>query len=80
MVFMTDGENTYYPNAKTLVGTWYEAWGYIAKGHLGTTSTNQAIEEDAMNARTAIACQNIKNAGIKMYVCGVHGRRRHLGI
>jgi hypothetical protein len=70
---MTDGENTYYPNAKAIEGTWYGAWGYIAKNHMGTTSTTQSVEQAKMNERTAIACANVKATGIKVYTVAFTG-------
>ena len=66
VVLMTDGENTYYPNS-TFVKSWYGAYGYIWKGHLGTTSTSTSTIVAKENARTAAACVNIKAAGIKVY-------------
>ena len=59
-----DGENTYNTNS-TFLKSEYSAWGYISRGHLGTTSTSMVIQK--MNERTALACTNIKAAGIKIY-------------
>jgi hypothetical protein len=72
LIFMTDGENTYYPNSKMLK-SWYGAWGFIAKNHLGTTSTDQDLEQTKMDERTAIACQNVKDAGITVYTVAFTG-------
>ena len=66
MVVMTDGENTYYPNS-TFVKSWYGSYGYVWKNHLGTTSTSQSTIEGKMDERTALACKNAKDAGIKVY-------------
>ncbi len=72
LVLMTDGENTYYPQSK-YVGSWYAAWGYIVQGHLGTTSTTASVIEGKMNDRTALACTNVKAAGIKVYTVAFTG-------
>ncbi|MEX0853509.1 MAG: pilus assembly protein TadG-related protein [Bauldia sp.] len=72
LVFMTDGENTYYPTSK-YPGTWYGAWGFISKNHLGTTSTDQDVEQNKMDERTAIACQAVKDAGITVYTVAFTG-------
>lgn len=66
LILMTDGFNTYYPNSSFLK-SWYAAWGYVSEGHLGTTSTSQSTLIDKMNERTALACQNVKAAGITVY-------------
>jgi Flp pilus assembly protein TadG len=72
LILMTDGENTYYPN-NSFLKSWYGAWGFISKGHLGTTSTNQSYEESKMDERTALACQNVKAAGITVYTVAFTG-------
>jgi hypothetical protein len=36
-------------------------------GHLGSTSTNSSTLVNIMNQRTALACQNVKAAGITIY-------------
>jgi hypothetical protein len=63
---MTDGQNTYYPNSK-FVKSWYDLYGYVDRGRLGTTSTNSDTLTAAMDARTAQACANIKAAGVIVY-------------
>ncbi len=68
LILMTDGFNTYYPKTNSnLLKSWYGAWGYVARSHLGSTSTNQNTLIDKMNERTALACQNVKAAGIIVY-------------
>jgi Flp pilus assembly protein TadG len=66
LVLMTDGQNTYYPNSKFLK-SWYEIYGYVARGQLGTTSTDQPTLTQAMDNRTKLACDNIKGAGVIVY-------------
>jgi Flp pilus assembly protein TadG len=66
LVLMTDGQNTYYPNSK-FVKSWYDLYGYVDRGRLGTTSTNSDTLTAAMDTRTAQACANIKAAGIIVY-------------
>jgi Flp pilus assembly protein TadG len=59
IILMTDGENTYYPNSKMLK-SWYGDWGYVARGHIGSTSTDAATLTTLMNNRTKAACANAK--------------------
>jgi Flp pilus assembly protein TadG len=66
LILMTDGQNTYYPNSK-FVKSWYDVYGYVARGALGTTSTSSATLTTAMDQRTLQACNNIKAAGIIVY-------------
>jgi len=71
LILMTDGANTYYPQTNsTLLKSWYGAFGYVAEGHLGTTSTNANTLADAMNERTIQACNNMKAAGIVIFTVG----------
>jgi Flp pilus assembly protein TadG len=70
MIVMTDGDNTYFPiqySGRTLLNSWYGAWGFIAKQHAGINTTSQATFVAKMNERTAIACTNAKAAGIRIY-------------
>lgn len=71
LVLMTDGANTYYPNS-TFLKSWYDLYGYVVSGHLGTTSTSSSTLTQAMDQRTVQACANIKNApgGITIYTVG----------
>ncbi len=69
LVLMTDGANTYYPNSK-FVKSWYDVYGYVSRGHLGTTSTSSSTLTAAMDVRTAQACANIKAAGVIVYTVG----------
>ncbi|HXG78116.1 MAG TPA: pilus assembly protein TadG-related protein [Methyloceanibacter sp.] len=66
LILMTDGQNTYQTRS-TFLKSWYQIYGYIARGQLGTTSTNSSTITAAMNARTLEACNNIKAAGIVVY-------------
>lgn len=74
LVLMTDGQNTYYPHNSTcnsapsqFVKSWYDVYGYVDRGRLGTTSQNCATLTDAMDTRTSQACTNIKAAGVVVY-------------
>ena len=76
MIVMTDGENTYFPyvpgsspstyNNKFLKSG-FGAWGYIYKSHLGINTTNSTTIFTTLNARTALACQEAKDANIQVY-------------
>jgi len=64
LVLMTDGQNT-YQSRSTFLKSWYQIFGYVARGQLGTT--NASAMTQAMDSRTAQACNNIKAAGIIVY-------------
>jgi hypothetical protein len=66
LVLMTDGQNTYNPNSEFLK-SWYSTYGYVDRNHLGTTSTSSSTLTQAMDQRTALACSNIKAAGVLIY-------------
>jgi hypothetical protein len=68
VVLMTDGANTYYPKSK-YTKSWYAAWGYGYKEHLGTGSGGWDSDdwETEMNTRTATACQNAKDDDVIIY-------------
>jgi Flp pilus assembly protein TadG len=66
LVLMTDGQNTNTPNSKFLKSQ-YGPFGYVARGQLGTTSTNSSTLTTAMDARTLQTCTNMKAAGIVIY-------------
>jgi len=66
LILMTDGQNTYQTRS-TFLKSWYQIYGYVARGALGTTSSNSSTLTAAMNARTLQACNNIKSAGIIIY-------------
>ena len=66
LVLMTDGQNTYTPNNNFLKSQ-YGLFGFVARGQLGTTSTNSSTLTTAMDARTLQTCRNIKGAGIIIY-------------
>ncbi len=64
IILLTDGKNDIgnLPNHNT---SWYNGYGYISQGRLGTTNSAQAHVE--LNNRTAQLCTNIKTAGILIY-------------
>jgi Flp pilus assembly protein TadG len=66
LVLMTDGQNTNTPNSKFLKSQ-YGYFGYVARGQLGTTSTNSSTLTAAMDARTLQTCINMKAAGVIIY-------------
>lgn len=66
IILMTDGENKHIgsdsPNDSA-----YSAYGFASNGRLRSpTSTTWRLEE-AMNERTADACENAKDQGIRVY-------------
>lgn len=60
MIVMTDGENT-YSTSSTMNKSSYAAYGYVAKGRLGTTNTSNV--KTKQDERTALACTNAKSQG-----------------
>jgi Flp pilus assembly protein TadG len=66
LVLMTDGQNTYTPNS-TFLKSQYGRSGFVARGQLGTTSTNSSTLTAAMDTRTLQTCANIKAAGVIVY-------------
>ena len=68
LILETDGQNTYYPQSQEgFLKSWYDIYGYVARGQLGMTSTNSSDWTNAMVQRTLQACANIKAAGITIY-------------
>ncbi len=66
IVLMTDGQNTYSRYSNNHNWTFYGAFGFGAKGRLGTTNTATAFTNQ-MNAKTRAACTNAKQKGIIVY-------------
>jgi hypothetical protein len=66
LVLMTDGQNTYTPNS-TFLKSQYGLFGFVARGQLGTTSTNSSTLTSAMDTRTLQTCTNMKAAGVIVY-------------
>ncbi|MBZ0217606.1 MAG: hypothetical protein K8F25_13690, partial [Fimbriimonadaceae bacterium] len=66
LILLTDGKNT-YNGVNNQNKSLYSAYGYAIEGRLGTTSSSSSTLGNAMNARTAEACTNIKTKGILVY-------------
>ncbi len=66
IVLMTDGENTYTRYTNNHNWTWYGAFGFAAKGRLGSTNSSSAVLGQ-MNTKTRAACTNAKAAGVIVY-------------
>jgi len=65
IILLTDGQNYIgggylYPNY-----SFYNAYGYAAEGHLGSTNGSQA--EATLDAKTAALCTNAKAQGIRIF-------------
>ena len=65
LIVMTDGENWHQARSNHNKST-YHAFGYAAKGRLGSTYTTTALINQ-MNTKTLAACTNAKAAGIRVY-------------
>ncbi|WP_297732406.1 pilus assembly protein TadG-related protein [uncultured Maricaulis sp.] len=66
MVVLTDGEN--YLNGRNNPNySDYSGYGYVRDGRLGVTSTSDYTIRNALNARTAAACEYAKSLGIRVY-------------
>jgi Flp pilus assembly protein TadG len=59
MILMTDGINTMSPGI-------YTAYGWMADGHLGTTSSTSTAKAN-LNAKTATICNAMKAKGVLIY-------------
>lgn len=68
LILMTDGENTYYPDS-TFNKSSYGAWSYLSNSanHLGSYMTSESTVEARMDARSKLACDNVKATGIIIY-------------
>ena len=64
IVLLTDGEN-WVGNLNNHNRAYYNAYGYVGNGRLGTTDPGDA--KDELDNRTSILCENIKNEGITLY-------------
>ena len=67
MIVMTDGNNDYETN-QNFNRSGYGAFGYVAKGHLGTTSSDRNTVLAKLNEKTLEACANAKaEGGVQIY-------------
>ena len=69
MILMTDGENN-LNGQNNLNHSDYGSYGYVIKGRVGSTSSNNTTLTTALNVRTAMACANAKAQGILIYTIG----------
>lgn len=68
IVLLTDGQNDIGAPRSNHNRSYYNAFGYAASGHLG--STNGYYAESELNSKTATVCNNIKAKGILIYTIG----------
>ena len=68
IVLLSDGENRVNGGSNGHNESYYNAFGYAAEGHLGSTSGNGA--ENELDAKTAAVCSAIKAQGIQVYTIG----------
>ena len=66
MVVLTDGEN-YLNGTGNSNYSDYSGYGYMRDGRLGIVSSNDSTIRNALNARTAAACEYAKGLGIRVY-------------
>lgn len=59
VIILTDGDNR-------MIDSYYSAYGAIADGNLGTTSSTNAAENE-LDSRLSEVCTGMKNAGIIVY-------------
>jgi len=64
IILLTDGKND-VGQLGNHNKSWYNGYGYVEQGRLGTTDASAA--QGALNTRTGTLCTNIKNAGILVY-------------
>ena len=68
IVLLTDGQNDIDAPRNNHNRSYYNAFGFAASGHLG--STNGYYAESELNSKTATVCNNIKAKGILIYTIG----------
>ncbi len=68
IVLLTDGENSVNGGSNYHNKSIYNAFGYAAKGHLGSTNGSQAEQE--LDKKTLTVCSNIKASKIRLYTIG----------
>ncbi|WP_339748025.1 pilus assembly protein TadG-related protein [uncultured Maricaulis sp.] len=66
MVVLTDGEN-YLNGSGNSNYSDYSGYGYMRDGRLGIVSSNDSTIRNALNSRTAAACEYAKSLGIRVY-------------
>ncbi len=68
IVLLTDGSNDVGAMSNGHNGSDYNAFGFAAKGHLGSTSGSDAVS--TLDAKAQTVCNNIKATGILIYTIG----------
>jgi len=68
IVLLTDGENSVGGGGNEHNKSFYNAFGYAAKGHLGSTNGRQAEAE--LDSKTFTVCEKIKAQKILIYTIG----------
>ncbi len=66
IILMTDGENN-LNGVSNFNHSDYTSYGYVIKGRVGTTSSNNTTLTTALDTRTALACANAKAQGMLVY-------------
>tara|TARA_R110000868_G_scaffold2384_4_gene17637 strand:- start:16674 stop:18152 length:1479 start_codon:yes stop_codon:yes gene_type:complete len=66
MVVLTDGENYLNGRGNTNYSD-YSGYGYMRDGRLGIVSSNDTTIRNALNDRTAAACEYAKSLGVRVY-------------
>lgn len=64
IILLTDGRND-IGALNNHNRSWYNGYGYVGQGRLGTTDPSAAYNE--LNSRTAQLCENIKSAGMLVF-------------
>jgi len=68
IVLLTDGQNSVGGGRSNHNKSYYNAFGYAAKGHLGNKNGRNAEKE--LNSKTQTVCNNIKAEGVVIYTIG----------
>jgi len=68
IVLLTDGDNDVNAGGNGHNKSQYNAFGYAAEGHLGSTSGSNAVS--TLNSKTLTVCSAIKAQGILIYTIG----------
>ncbi len=65
IILLTDGQNSVGGGLLSMNNSFYNAFGFASKGHLGNTDGSQA--EATLDAKTSTLCTNAKAQGIRIF-------------
>jgi Flp pilus assembly protein TadG len=69
LILLSDGENNVLGGSNNHNKSWYSAYGFAAKGHLGSPDGSET--QVVLNEKTRDLCANVKAKGIYVYTIGL---------